>query len=106
VGPHAVRISTVIDLERDSSMNTCIKGWLIAACLGGTLSTAVHAQQPAPPAGGNVRAACRDDSQKLCPSVRPGGGRIKACMEAHKDQLSQPCRDALKAAAAKGPPSS
>jgi hypothetical protein len=89
-------------------MNTCIKGWLLAACLGSTLSTAVPAQQPAPPgaADGTVRTACRDDFRKLCPGVRPGGGRIKACMEAHKDQLSQRCRDALQAVAAKGQPSS
>ena len=87
-------------------MKIQIKTWLLAACLGTVACAAAQTQPPAAPAGNNARTACRDDIQKLCPGVRPGGGRIKACMEAHMEQLSQPCRDALKAAAgSKGQPS-
>jgi hypothetical protein len=42
-----------------------------------------------------LRSACKDDVRKLCPDVKPGGGRIKECMAAHKDELSPTCHDAL-----------
>jgi hypothetical protein len=38
------------------------------------------------------RAACRDDFQKLCPGVSPGGGRILGCLSKQKDKLSDACR--------------
>jgi len=39
--------------------------------------------------------ACRPDIARLCGTVRPGEGRIKACMKAHLAELSEPCKDAL-----------
>lgn len=63
------------------------------------------AAQAQPAGNDSLRSACRDDFQKLCPGVRPGGGRIKPCMAQHKDQLSQRCRDAVqKARPDKTPP--
>ena len=41
-----------------------------------------------------MRAACADDVQKLCGGVRPGGGRIIACLKEHKESLSEPCKKA------------
>ena len=41
-----------------------------------------------------IRAACGDDAQKLCAGVQPGGGRIVACLKAHKDSLSDGCKAA------------
>jgi hypothetical protein len=67
------------------------------ACVTLTLSLGAAAQDAPAPAPGepNVRAACAADFKKLCSDVQPGGGRIRQCIAAHKDELSQGCRDAL-----------
>lgn len=47
---------------------------------------------------GKVRGmheACWDDVSRLCEGVRPGGGRILACLKEHEGELSEPCRAAL-----------
>src|ERR1700736_1245998 len=46
-----------------------------------------------------IRAACAEDAQKLCAGVQPGGGRIVACLKAHKDSLSDQCKKAAGLAA-------
>ncbi len=71
-----------------------------------TFSLVAQAQDApsSPPQAQPVRAACADDFKKLCPDVQPGGGRIRACIAAHRDELSQGCRDALKQARAQRPP--
>jgi Cysteine rich repeat len=67
------------------------------ACVGLALCLSAAAQDaPAPaPAGQGVRAACAADFKKFCSDVQPGDGRIRACIAAHKDDLSPGCRDAL-----------
>jgi len=45
-----------------------------------------------------LRAACSADIQKLCAGVQPGGGRIMACLKQHKDEVSDGCKQAGKAA--------
>lgn len=42
-----------------------------------------------------LRQACRADAQRLCGDVRPGGGRVGACMRAHEQELSEACRSAI-----------
>ena len=42
-----------------------------------------------------LRAYCRPDIERLCPKVRPGGGRIKACLMEHKNEISVGCAKAL-----------
>jgi hypothetical protein len=46
-----------------------------------------------------IRAACAEDTQKLCAGVQPGGGRIVACLKEHKDSLSDRCKQAAALAA-------
>lgn len=46
-------------------------------------------------AAGAVRDACSADYGRVCSGVRPGGGRILQCMEAHAAELSPACRAAL-----------
>ncbi|MGD9542653.1 MAG: hypothetical protein AB7F41_02590 [Methylocystis sp.] len=43
----------------------------------------------------DVKERCKADYAKLCSGVMPGGGRIIACFQAHKDEVSPDCRDAL-----------
>jgi hypothetical protein len=42
-----------------------------------------------------LREACAEDYRRLCWGVPPGGGRIVLCLNAHADQLSQGCFQAL-----------
>jgi len=49
-----------------------------------------------------LRAGCADDAQKLCADVPSGGGRILACLKAHKDELSAKCKQAASEAANSG----
>jgi hypothetical protein len=40
---------------------------------------------------------CKADVERLCPGVQPGGGRIIACLKAHKEEISIGCGKALQA---------
>ncbi len=42
-----------------------------------------------------LRTYCRADIERLCPNVEPGGGQIKACLMAQKEQMSVGCAQAL-----------
>jgi len=39
-----------------------------------------------------VKAACEDDLQQFCASVKTGGGRVAKCLKQHKDKLSVECK--------------
>jgi hypothetical protein len=54
-------------------------------------STAVMAQTP----NAAQRAACKPDYEKYCAGTMPGGGRIIACLNKQRDQLSDACKKAL-----------
>jgi Spy/CpxP family protein refolding chaperone len=41
------------------------------------------------------RAACKPDFDKFCAGTMPGGGRILACLNKQRDQLSDACKKAL-----------
>ena len=38
---------------------------------------------------------CRGDYDRLCTGVRPGGGRVLACLQNHANQLSTACGQAM-----------
>ena len=69
-------------------------GALVAATLSAALllvsAAGLAADAPA-------ASACRDDMQKLCASVQPGGGRAMACLKQHEGELSATCKAALPA---------
>ena len=41
------------------------------------------------------RIACAGDVQKLCSDVPPGGGRIISCLQQHKEEVSDACKQAI-----------
>jgi Cysteine rich repeat len=62
----------------------------ILACAIG-LAGPVFAQTPTP----DQRGACGQDYQKYCTGTAPGGGRVVACLNQHRDQLSVACKKAI-----------
>lgn len=46
--------------------------------------------------------ACAADIKEKCAGVQPGGGRIKACVQEHFKDLSEPCQAMLVKAVAIG----
>ena len=41
------------------------------------------------------RGACKADYDKFCAGIAPGGGRIVACLDEKRDQLSATCKSVL-----------
>ena len=74
-----------------------MKTWLIPLIGGGMFSMSVPAQEspPAAPTEPSLQQACKADYKKLCADVPRGGGRIVACLNAHKDELTTACQEAL-----------
>jgi hypothetical protein len=44
--------------------------------------------------------ACAGDIKSQCVGIQPGGGRIKACIKSHFNDVSAPCQSVLVKAAA------
>ena len=42
-----------------------------------------------------LKTYCKPDIERLCPNVEPGGGQIKACLMAQKEELTVGCAEAL-----------
>jgi hypothetical protein len=41
------------------------------------------------------RGACKADYDKFCTGIAPGAGKVIACLNAKRDQLSASCKTAL-----------
>jgi hypothetical protein len=65
------------------------------------MTVAALALAAVPAQSQSVQDACMGDYQKLCSATVPGGGRVAKCLVAHKDQLTDGCKTALQAEAAK-----
>jgi len=46
-------------------------------------------------AAADQAGACKTDYEKFCAGTAPGGGRIVACLNKQRDQLSAICKKAL-----------
>lgn len=42
---------------------------------------------------GTGKGPCAEDAAKFCKDIKPGGGRVAACLKEHQADLSQACRD-------------
>ena len=47
-------------------------------------------------AGEKIDGACRSDVKKLCKDVKPGEGRKMECLQDHKRQVSDECKNNIK----------
>jgi hypothetical protein len=65
-----------------------MKKMVLAVLVGLALAGPAMAQTA--PAGG-PDDGCRQKIEQLCPGVKPGGGRIKACIEQHNTTLAALC---------------
>jgi hypothetical protein len=66
---------------------------VITIFLWGMLGVASAQEKTGPPMGG--KDACRADVEKLCKGIRPGEGRIRACLKSNEDRLSQECKNQI-----------
>jgi hypothetical protein len=64
---------------------------LVALLLSGSAAVAQQGGKP-----------CAGDIKKLCADVRPGEGRIKACIKSHLADLSETCQDRVLTVAVTG----
>jgi hypothetical protein len=76
----------------------------IARCLkghAGELSPAckdnmAKAKKKAKERAKEVKEACRDDAQRLCEGIKPGGGKIVQCLKQHEAELTAECKEQMK----------
>jgi hypothetical protein len=46
----------------------------------------------------SVQAACQQDLAQFCNGIKPGGGRVRACIKQHFRQMSPDCKQAIRQA--------
>jgi Cysteine rich repeat len=71
-----------------------IRPGLAAVALAVGFATAVSAQTLT----AEQRTACQGDFDRYCKGTRPGGGRIIACLNKQRAQISEACRRVVDAA--------
>jgi hypothetical protein len=68
------------------------RAFLLSATL---LFMAVSSPAYAEPQGGHGKKDCKADVARFCPEVKPGEGRLLACLKAHQAQLQPACQAKL-----------
>lgn len=71
--------------------------FIATALILSILAVPAFAGEPQTPRGA-VREACKADVASLCSGLQPGGGRIRECLKANRDKLSDGCKSAIAAA--------
>lgn len=69
--------------------------YVFAAALFAVATPALAQQPLSTPTQGAVRSACAGDVQSLCPSVKPGEGRIVKCLAENRAKISVACKVAM-----------
>lgn len=67
----------------------------MALILATTSLTVLAAEPPTDQELQAIRTYCKSDVERLCKGVEPGGGRIKACLQAQVNEMSVGCAKAL-----------
>ena len=81
----------------------CTTLWLPGSAVSADSGKDAPTQAERPPeeaAGGKqnlqrIQKACEEDVKKLCPEIRPGGGRIMQCLHGQESNLTPACRQVL-----------
>jgi hypothetical protein len=63
-----------------------------SAALGGAMLLSISAAYAAPSA---LAETCKADVKQFCSDVKPGAGKLTACINAHFKQLSADCQVAI-----------
>ena len=75
-----------------------MKAWISVAALVAALSLGASSAD----AASALAKACAKDVKSVCADVKPGGGKLKACVKEHFSELSTDCQVAIVKAAAIG----
>lgn len=67
-----------------------MKNYMIAVF---TLSTGLGLALALPAAAEKGKGACAADAAKFCKDVKPGEGRVAACLKEHEKELSKACTE-------------
>ena len=75
-----------------SSNAVCWQGGLLALALVAAATPAFAQNAAMEAAARQIGSACRGDAMQHCRGLRPGDGKILACLEGRLDQLTPACR--------------
>jgi len=94
-------------MTRSSFLQRCaLLAVLLAPLMAPCGQAAAQGDAPTAPAPGPAvtpprakpHGACRDDIDRLCAGVQPGGGRILACLRDHTADVSPGCHEMMQRA--------
>jgi hypothetical protein len=77
------------------TMNKTTLYALAAVALALAAGPAAAQTAPAGAKADAMKKACKEDYQRFCSGVMPGGGRIIACLQNHASELGPDCAKAL-----------